>query len=316
MSVYDTSENATHYTVQYLVLVSDSSQPMSGWSVVVDPSILGTDLDTSAVTGTRTRDDDGTTAAVIVIPVTDAAVSTVTVIDQLAPGSSAFFTLYWPKTTAANHRRRLAQTSTDPATANRGVNVTIIAWSNSTLSTIVLPPEVTGPNSPALSAGAALCAAASAAGVTTLPTDTSVALLGGSSSSCITTSLSNIFTSASNHTTFNTTVATVGSNTACTSYLTTLSRPAFVRLPLTPTASAALAAALANRSTTGGASVLPLGAFISGGSLVLSRSLASTSAIALRFSLPSALAPSDVCEQVGRVGSFGWRELCNYATQF
>ncbi|KAG2451856.1 hypothetical protein HYH02_003632 [Chlamydomonas schloesseri] len=301
MSVYDTSENATHYVVQYLVLVASSAQAMSGWSVVVDTSILGSDLNTSAVTGTRTR-DDGITTTTTVIPVTRANVPTVTVIDQLAPGSSAFYTLYWPKITfGAATRRRLAQAgTTSTAASSRGVNVTVIAWSNSTLSTIVLPPEVTGPNSPALSAGAAMCAAASSAGASTLPTDASVTLLGGSASSCIVTTLSNLYASASNHTTFNASVAASSAKTGCTSYLASLSRPAFVRLPLTPTAAAALAAALANRSAAAGgaaASVLPLGAFVSGGALVLPRSLASTSAVALRFSLPAVLAPSDVCEQ-------------------
>ena len=313
-SMYDTSENATYYVTSYLCVVPSSSQEMRGWSVVVDSSLLGSDLQVSGVTGTRT-DIDGAVSVVQVIPYTSSSVPTVTVVDNMTASTSVIYTLYWPKTftIASRHlqqqHRRLAQSTASPSpvsgsssSTTRFNNLTIIAWTPDVISSVTLAPGLTGPNSAALSLGAAACAAAGSTSPLPWP------VVG--SDGCLVGTMSRTYIGTSGRTVVTLRVAPNGALNAavaanCTTWFASLSQPVFVRMPLTNSTAAAAADLFVNRTAASAAgSVLPVGVYVKDGALVLPRAAVGNAASSSYFkmdvqlALPSALALSDVCEQV------------------
>ncbi|KAG2451857.1 hypothetical protein HYH02_003633 [Chlamydomonas schloesseri] len=324
MSMYDTSENATHYVTSYLCVVPSSSPEMRGWSVVVDPSLLGSDLQVSGVTGTRT-DADGAVSAVQVIPSTAGSVATVTVVDNVT-STSVIYTLYWPKTftIASRHlqqhqqqpHRRLAQSSASAPASGSGTtrynNLTILAWTSDVISSVTLAPALTGPNSLALALGAAGCASAGTTSPLPLP------VVG--SDGCLVGTMTRTYIGTAGRTMVSLRVAPNGAlnDTAaanCSGWFASLSQPTFVRLPLTNATAAAAADLFANRTAAVAVgSVLPVGVYVKDGALVLPRAAVGNAAASsyfkmdVRLALPSALALSDICEQAMLSGQ--WPNTC------
>ncbi|KXZ52606.1 hypothetical protein GPECTOR_9g651 [Gonium pectorale] len=282
----------------------------------MDPAVLGSDLDVASVLAARELEDGGE-VAVTVIPYTQAAIPTVTVVDTIAPGAAAIYVLTWRKLTttpSGGGARRLAQAAVAPQT--RAPNSAVLVWNNETVSSTVLPSESTGPTSQALAAGAATCVPG--ASPSTLPTILAPQPLLGALG-CLQASIARTFSTATNKTVVNLSLrggngtSTAGA-AACALWLASLPQPVFVRMLVNGDAAAALQMSTRARDSGAGtagaafaynSAIQPLGAFLLDSATVLPRASALQLAArggSLSLSLPDALSLADVCSQGALAG--------------
>ncbi|GIL60789.1 hypothetical protein Vafri_15311 [Volvox africanus] len=316
MSAFQSIENGTHLIVSYLITASQAAPVLRGWSLIADSDVFGPGLDIMNVTATRVT-GDGLTAPIKPIPYVDSELPTLTFLGDVSAGTSALYTLFFPQTGATPNVNAITTTSTMQRQAYRhhrreqrrlaeaqplGAGASVVVWNNDNASSTVLPSDLTGPSSAALTSGVATCAAA--------PQSADLDLQRFGSHQCINVTVGRAFDATTNRTVITlylrVTDGTLPGMAAsagfvdCSAWLKALPSPAFMRLLLTaPTAEELAAAPL----TSAAAMALhsPLGTYIHDGALTLPRGVMPRpgrySDMVLSFSLHGVATLQDFCLQ-------------------
>ncbi|KXZ52613.1 hypothetical protein GPECTOR_9g658 [Gonium pectorale] len=321
MAAYTSSENATHYSVSYLLSVPDAGLPILGWSLVADPALLGADVDVASVTTTRTA-DDGSISVVQAIPYTGAPVRNVTLLDRIEPGSMIVYGLTFAKTGGGSAapppagpqrlrqqlRRRLQQAASPPPATPpaaqpfaRRYDLVAVVRSEEFVTVTRNPTDLAGPDSASWFTGAAVCDAnrtitpipgdggADGGGATTAAAGNATTALIGPGG-CVSAILRRTYTRTTNLTTLSVTVyGNASAAPGCASWLDGLGFPAFVGLRMSPSTAVGLLASRRFR---------PRAAFTKAPVMfVLPYRVSDRAAFTFRMTVPEPSALSDVCEQ-------------------